>query len=366
MKTLNVNNKRQINIDLAKFFALVFMIFIHALMVYTEDFSSGFKYVANTILGGPLSAPVFMVSMGVGLAYSKNQDPGKIFKRGVNILILAYILNIFMAPMYMPETENVKMFIKELIPILFYGDILHFAGLSFIVFSLLKRLKLNDTVIMAVGILLSLISSLISVINIDRYLLSETVGLFLPMNSFDAIPVAFPFFAWFIFPAFGYWFGNRLKHIQNLTKFYLIMGGISLLISVAGLGIEMHQDAFMMSVAEEDFYYLKAHDAILSILATIAMYAICYFIVKILPEKVNYSIVTISNSLNIIYMLSWIVIIYTAVILYCFVEEVSGFPLYLIMVAKTAISICLGVKIKQMIINRVNKKPESFLKYLNA
>lgn len=364
-----VNNKRQINIDLAKFFAIIFMIVIHVLMSYVEDFSTGFNYVANSILGGPLSAPVFMVSMGVGFAYTRKQDPNKLIKRGINILVLGYILNMIISlNVYIAifEQAGLEIILDELFTSFFYGDILQFAGVAMIVFGLLRKFKLNDTIILLIGIALSLISSFVPVINTDSYLLSIICGLFIPVNHSSYLFMVFPLSVWFIFPAFGYWFGNRLKNIINLDKFYLIIGGICLLVASVGIGLEAYYRVFMMGDIEMEFYFMYTHDALLSIAATIAIYALCHFIVKLLPEKINNGVVTISNSLNIIYMLSWIIIVFTEFTVYSFVDELYGLPVYLVMIGVTALTLVLGVSIKKAILKKLDNKPNSFVKYINA
>lgn len=364
-----INNKRQINIDLAKFLAIVFMMIIHVLLSYVDDFSTGFNYIASSILGGPLSAPVFMISMGVGFAYSRSQDPIKIIKRGINILILGYLLNIIIAlNVYRAIFDNagLEVIIEEICLSFFYGDILQFAGLSMIVFGFLRKLKLNDHMILLIGILLSIISSLVPVINTDSYLLSITGGLFIPVNHSVELFMVFPLSVWFIFPAFGYWFGNRLKNINNLNKFYLIIGCISLIVSIIGIGLEAYYKAFMMSITDIEFYFMVTHDALLSIAATISIYSICHFIVKVLPDVINKFIVNVSNSLNIIYMISWIIIIFIEFIVYSFMEELSGLPLYLILIVIIIVTIYLGLIIKKAILKKLEKKPNSFVKYINA
>lgn len=110
------------------------MIIIHVLMSHVDDFSSGFNYVADSILGGLLSASVFMVSMGVGFAYSKKQDCKTLLKRGISLFIIGYILNIIIAP-YVFNQEGEKVILGEIYTYYFYGDIFQFAGLAMIFFS---------------------------------------------------------------------------------------------------------------------------------------------------------------------------------------------------------------------------------------
>lgn len=364
----NANSERQVNIDLAKFFAIVFMVVIHVFLSYVEDFSEGFYYVVNSVLGGPLSAPIFMVSMGVGFAYSKKQDPNMLIKRGLNILILGYFLNILIYPnvfIAIFEQAEPEIIMDEIFTSFFSGDLFQFAGLAMILFGLLRKLGSNDTGILIAGIALSLVFSFIPFIDTDSYLISIICGLFVPVNHSSCLFMVFPLSVWFIFPAFGYWFGNKLKNIKNLDRFYLIAGGACLLISGIGIGLEAYLRVFMMEAGDLEFYFMSLHDALLCIASTIAMYALCHFIVKILPKIINKGIVAASSSLNIIYMLSWIIIVIFELVVYSFVDEVYGLSLCLITVAAIVLSLVLGVLIKKAILKKLEKSPDSFFKYLN-
>lgn len=361
-----VNNKRQINIDLAKVLAIIFMVIIHVLLEYFDDFSSGFNYVADSILGGPLSAPVFMISMGVGLAYSKNHDPKIIFKRGLNVFIIGYLLNLLTSldVIYYNIVEGWSY--EEIITNVLYGDILQFAGLALIFFSLLKRIKLNDLHILIVGLSLALITSFIPFIYSESYILTSLLGLFIPFIRYDELFMVFPLSVWFVFPSFGYWFANKLKNIVNLDRFYIIVGSISLGISLLAIGLESHYRVFMMGDFDELFYFMKFHDVLICIACCMALYALCHFIVRVLPNPVNNSIKTISNSLNITYIVHWIIVYYTSCFVYCFVDEIPTYTVYIILVLTILISIILGIFIKQKIRNKVEKNPKSTLRFLDA
>lgn len=363
-----INGKRQTNIDLVKCAAIVFMISIHVLMIYVDDLSSGFNYVVNSILGGPLAAPVFMFSMGVGFAYSRSARPARLLRRGINILVLGYILNVLIAPMHFdhPSVPGASLDGGELLASFFYGDILQFAGLAMIAFALLKRLNCSDSVILAVGAALSAVSSLVPVVVTDSYLTMAVYGLFAPLTLLGEPLMCFPFSAWFIFPAMGFWFGNRLRRIRDLDRFYLLVGTVCLPAAVVGIGLEAWNKTFMMALGDVGFYLMCTHDALLSVCAALAMYALGHFAVKVLPDRVNRAITAIGSSLNVIYMLSWVLIVYTQLVLYFFVDSVTGLPLHLLMLGTSLVSMGLGVVLKGAIRARLAKKPRSPVRYVDA
>ena len=88
------NKGRQVGIDLAKCLAIIFMIIMHTLMHFDADENSTFYQIYDLVFGSILAAPVFMTAMGVGLAYSSKSTPKKIIFRGINIFIIAFILNV--------------------------------------------------------------------------------------------------------------------------------------------------------------------------------------------------------------------------------------------------------------------------------
>ena len=67
-----VNLGRQLELDVARGLAIVFMVLIHSFELFMEH---PFPNTASThiirFLGSPLAAPVFMLLLGVGIVYSK-------------------------------------------------------------------------------------------------------------------------------------------------------------------------------------------------------------------------------------------------------------------------------------------------------
>ena len=90
----DVNTKRQLNVDFAKCLAIIFMVFVHV-FIYPlyKNVDTGLGYFIYAIGGSFLAAPVFMIAMGFGLAFTNSGSPNQIIKRGIKIFILSYIIN---------------------------------------------------------------------------------------------------------------------------------------------------------------------------------------------------------------------------------------------------------------------------------
>ncbi|WP_458404220.1 heparan-alpha-glucosaminide N-acetyltransferase domain-containing protein [Methanobrevibacter sp.] len=93
-----VNTGRQMELDIAKAFSIIFMIFLHVLMVvggFENTVSPTYNFIIGQVLGRPCAAPVFMFCMGVGIIYSRHSQWDSMIKRGVKLYLLGILVNIF-------------------------------------------------------------------------------------------------------------------------------------------------------------------------------------------------------------------------------------------------------------------------------
>lgn len=84
---------------MAKAFAIIYMVVDHVYerMSVVDSVATLPDGALRNIIefaGGPLAAPVFMFSMGIGMMYTRHNSPGDFMKRGLRLLIAAYILNL--------------------------------------------------------------------------------------------------------------------------------------------------------------------------------------------------------------------------------------------------------------------------------
>lgn len=85
---------RQLELDIAKDFAVLCMIAVHVQsnLSQTKIIYSGFGGIVE-FLGTLPAAPVFMFLLGMGAVYSRNNNLSKSIERGLKIFALGYILN---------------------------------------------------------------------------------------------------------------------------------------------------------------------------------------------------------------------------------------------------------------------------------
>ena len=364
------NQGRQLGIDLAKCLAIVFMVIIHCLMYFGADRSSVFYEIFDLICGSILAAPVFMTAMGVGLAYSSKSDPKKIIFRGINILILGYVLNIVrVLPEYIIAGIELDMdLLFETVYIYtLCGDIFAFAGLALILFGLLRYAKLKDHFILLIGLALSLIVTFVPIFVTSNIILNCFTGLFIPTMYDESVNMFFPLFSWFIFPCFGYWYGNRLKRVSRLSMFHLIVGLVGVVTAIMGFTLsKQFQFGFVGEATDMAFYGMVSYDAIFCIGASVGFFALCHFITKILPKPLQKGCMTMSNALNLIHICHWPMLLYIAMPLVYYGHILPLWAILLIGAGVIIAATTLGILLKATIKKKTAENPHSLLRYLNA
>ena len=218
-----INKGRQIELDIAKCLAIIFMIFLHTLMVasgFANNISVPMQRVIYQLLGRPFAAPVFMFAMGVGMVYSRNQEPAYLMKRGVKLMLLGVVVNV--GEYILPHFLAGKLLGKwDIFPIangllLFCVDILAFAGMAMILIGVLKKLKLVSWQIVIIAVALSVIASFVRFHNFGSDVWNLITGYFVgSLRDNGSAFTAFPLFNWFIFPAVGMLFGEWYIKCNN-------------------------------------------------------------------------------------------------------------------------------------------------------
>ena len=145
-----INKGRQIEIDFAKCLSIIFMVFVHCLYLsyfVPNTLSVPYMLIVECILGCPFAAPVFMFCMGVGIVYSTKSKPDLMIKRGIMFILTGFIVNIgkFFIPYFFTGYFLDNWTFLDIFGglIIFFVDIMPFAGLSFILLAIFKKFKLS-------------------------------------------------------------------------------------------------------------------------------------------------------------------------------------------------------------------------------
>ena len=154
-----VNTGRQVNLDLAKDIAIVFMILSHMLEYSQTGVAKGLPYAITFIGAHPFGAPVFMLCMGIGVTYSRHRnDPAALCRRGVRLFLAAYALHLVRALGVLAAgaaTGRPGAMAGWALGEALIIDILQFAGLSCLLLGLLLRLRIPYPAILAAAVAMS-------------------------------------------------------------------------------------------------------------------------------------------------------------------------------------------------------------------
>ena len=314
-----VNTGRQPELDVAKVFAILYMVVIHvyeemSVVRYWTRPDSLFRGVLE-FLGGPLAAPVFMFAMGVGMVYTKRRNPRAFAIRGLKLLAAAYILNVvrMTVPYCLALLSGDSWGSWTAVDTIGLVDILQFAGVAFLLTALLEKCRAGRWVVLAVALLLQglgimLLHSFDGLPSAAQY----AVGLFFHTNS----NVAFPLTLWYVYPAFGLCFGEFLQTVADKKRTYNSIA----MVSAAGL-LAMSASMKYMGwnlldnfALAGDAYYIQHLPQTLWTLAVIGLQLfVCYRISLMLPGRMTEAAEFISRRLNTIYLIQWVIIPYAVV-----------------------------------------------------
>ena len=318
-----VNTGRQLCIDFAKVFAIVFMVLSHVIEYTDIDETVGIAYRIMFIGSHQFAAPIFMLAMGLGLVYTRHGDPVSVMRRGLRIFTAGIILNVVRCVPSLAgylATENPEM-LELALEDLVIVDIFQLAGLSLMLMGLFQKIRVPYWGILLFSLAASLVGSQMQMISSGNNLLDAFLALFVGVeNSVSAS--YFPLLNWFIFVAAGYGLGKLLRRCAAPAKLFLIVTPITAAIYLSyrlyaaplGLGMFNTESALY-------FYQISTLGAFISMCAAIATIGVGYFLMKVFSESIQNEVSRIAGDLMRIYVVSWIIITWIISLL---LEELLG------------------------------------------
>lgn len=299
-----VNTGRQIELDIAKGFAILFMVWVHT----TEPFGNyqGFGNAIVEILGGPFAAPVFMVCMGIGMCFAKKAEPKDLAKRGVGLLFVGLLLNLFryVIPLLIAYAATGETLFLYTFPFLFGVDVMQFAGFAFLFFALAKRFNWSDKTLAVIAILSSIVGMLLKEASTGLVYVDQFIGYIWGNENAETY---FPFLNWIIFPIFGYLFGKLLIRCANKSDFYRKVAPIC---GVIGLSYIVFAYIFGFGMYGENgyYYFLGTVDAIAVIMLVIGIFGFCFILTKLKETAPIRALQNMSGNINTVYCIQWTLI----------------------------------------------------------
>lgn len=338
LKEEKVNLGRQRELDVVKTLAIFFMVIIHTYEELSQAdgsvlCSAPFDVIIQ-FLGGPLAAPVFMFSLGLGLSYSTHRQPKDLIKRGLGLFLFAYPYNFvrFTAPYLIATVRGTMEFeVEELFYETFHIDILTFAGVAFILTGILKKLKVPVLGVLAISAALQATGlALSSAFEFNNYFTQYFFGIFFTTCEGSY----FPLFQWYVYPALGLVFAKYLRHVENTDKLYggLLAVASALMFSLFAATRAIGYDIRNLFALADDVYYAQTFlHTFFSLLCVIIEISLVHFIIKPLRlPKAEKFVSFMSGGLNKIYIVQWTIIGWLS---YLVLDEGHKMPIWLIVPA---------------------------------
>lgn len=305
----NINTGRQPEIDIIKAISVVvFMILCHVYEDDTVGYVSKFSWISDQLLGG-LAAPAFMFAMGFGMKYSKSRNLQTYYWRGVKLLTFGQVLNIFRyaIPNQLHWAITVDDFFLSAQALNFSSDIMQFAGLSFLLVTLTWQLKFSSIQTLLLAIVMSLAAYLLEGMQTGCYAFDQLLGMFWGTETESF----FPLFNWFIFVAAGKLFGKWYRKLEDKDRFYAISAPISAICLAGFIYVISNTEPGFFNFHDSTahgFCWMRLPDALACMSTFPAMFGVCYWISKILPEKSIKYVCHPAVHVNQYYNISWVII----------------------------------------------------------
>ena len=297
-----VNTGRQPEIDMTKAFCILFMMLVHCFQSFMQD-SSGFLTGAIYNIGGFVSAAAFMICMGIGMRYSRRQDPKSSVLRGIALLTVSQLLNFLRAGfpgLVAFHATGDRLFIPFMLDT-FQSDIMTFAGLAFLFMALLKKLKLRDGWILAIGLFMNFLTLLLFFIlkAPEEFWQRRILNLFIKTS--DSL---FPLGSHFIFVAVGYMIGGIYPRIADKRR----LANRVLLICVPAVAVYMFLRMTVPFPLMPE-YDLQSEpdlglDAVAACMNTLIVIAALYHVCRLTGGKVPAFMAHLSKNINRYYCVS--------------------------------------------------------------
>lgn len=313
------NKGRQIEIDIIKGFAVLFMFAVHCYeQFYNYELQdTGFLVHFVRFFGGPLAAPIFMFSMGICMVYTAKATGKDFIKRGIFLFFAG--IGIQFVRDYIPFIckaflQDNKSLLTEGIDYIFGVDIMVFAGIAYIFMGLFKLSRLDDKWLVVFYVICAVANVFLLPIQIETKPLAYISGLL--WGSW--VNTWFPFCTWIFYPIAGYLIGKRLIACTDKDTFYKKTLTWSALFFIP-LVLAMFQFRFdcggLDGLFHDSYYHHNWFGNIIIFDVFLLWISFWHFAYENLPSIVKSTFIRWSTQLNTMYVVQWILIGFLSILI---------------------------------------------------
>ncbi len=308
--------KRIWSLDFAKGFALIFVVIIHILdnLSSTQVQQSGFAYTIF-VIGRLVGAVVFMFLMGVALTISSRSDLKGGIKRGLEVMLIGYVLNFFRGtlPVWVSIQRGIYT-LEEVAPqtplyLLREFDILPFAGFALIILVTMKHFLRKPLYWLIAGLVVAFLTPVLR--NLSPGTGLPVIDLVLSHFWSREDPIYFSILPWLAYPLFGMVYGHYLIKAENKPKFLwktVFMGFILMAVCTPMLFINPGYKT--LDLHSTFFAFRRTAIGAIWYAGFVPVWlALCYLLVEKIPGNFLFRrLYYWSKNVTSIYCIQWIII----------------------------------------------------------
>ena len=304
--------QRSATADLLKGIAVVLMIQIHIVQLFaTQEIFTSEAGKWLLFLGGPLCAPVFMIIFGYYMASSKKNKKQRI-KHGCILFLAGMLLNLVLNFNLLLHISLGKINLP-IWPYIFGVDILQFAGISMILFALLKKIfKKSVFIILGFSFMAAYLGHYLLNVLSQENPLQYVASYFYGASTWSYFPV-FPWIA-YAFLGFAFYQLRQKYDIQKVLQPSLkIIFGIFFIIFL----VFTWQYAVNAASNLQDYYHHGLRFYFWTLIFLIYYSILINQIASIVGRTVFFTYLQwLGKNVTVVYIIQWILIGNTATIIY--------------------------------------------------
>ena len=200
---------------------------------------------------------------------------------------------------------------------LFCVDILAFAGLSFILMGVLKKFELSDKWLIIIALAMSLIGTVFRFTDFGAPILNLFFGNFIGTEGGFT---AFPLFNWFIFPIAGIVWGHYFIRVKDKGQFFKLWP-LFIIITMIYFIFSTTIDGGFLSDTHH-YYFMTTLDVVFCLVYAHGNIGLCYYLSKVLPDRINKLFSILSGNITNIYIAQWCFIPLGVIFLVYFFKDI--------------------------------------------
>jgi len=335
-------------LDVIRGLAVLFMVVIHVNSTFVCERimieNPLFRFLTTAI--GDV-AIAFMFIMGAGTVLSKSNSPARLAFRGLKIFLFGYVFNFvrnFVPAViggWLGKTTLIEGY-HHYYEMVIHVDIFQFAGLALMFIGLIRALKIPPVVELIIGCVISFSTVFMSLTPTSLSFFPSFSNLLKEMVVGGWLHIYFPFVSWIVFPVAGAFFARVLLWTKNKNQMYIGLFRWAFLSYVLGWGFLLYffpELDFFGWHAFMSFYRQTFTGNLFFLSEVCLLISGTYFVLRceLVPKTVLSFIAFWSKNITALYIVSWLIINWTA----CVVTGFNTVNSPLIAIGSTIICIVL-------------------------